>query len=66
MRLEDYLEAHSERPSHFAKRISRVPSTISRILPGKNGAPKRRPSLALIEQIAKATGGAVTANDFVT
>ncbi|ODA67640.1 hypothetical protein A7A08_01675 [Methyloligella halotolerans] len=66
MRLAQYLKSTGERPADFAKRIGRSPSTITRLLPGEDGtAPKRLPGWQLLREIAKATQGAVTANDFL-
>lgn len=60
MKLEQYLKDHDIKPSDFAARLGRPASTITRLI--KN---ERSPSLALMQEIAIATNGAVTANDFM-
>lgn len=66
MRLSDYLERHRMSGSEFAVRIGVSESTINRLIPRPGKKQLRRPSWDLIEKIAAATGGAVTADDFMT
>lgn len=65
MTLQDYLSAKHILASHFADRIGVSVSTITRLLPSDGKKQTRRPGWDLIEKIAAATDGAVTANDFM-
>ena len=60
MILTEYLTANNLRPSKFAMTMGVPPSTIMRLLKGE-----RSPSLVLLDKIMRATGGAVTPNDFL-
>lgn len=58
--LDRYLETNSIRNAAFASVVGSSEATISRL---RNG--KQTPSYDLIRRIHTATGGAVTANDFM-
>ena len=60
MKLDSYLQKHNLKPSQFAASLGKPASTITRILNGT-----RLPSFGLMREIADATGGEVTANDFM-
>jgi transcriptional regulator with XRE-family HTH domain len=60
MKLEQYLHEKEIKPVAFAASIDVAPSTITRILRGE-----RTPRLDLIAKIRAATGGQVTADDFM-
>jgi transcriptional regulator with XRE-family HTH domain len=59
MTLNDYLDRYGLKQAAFAKRVGVSQAAICRYCNG------RRPASAQIDAIMKATGGAVTANDFV-
>lgn len=61
MKLEQYLRENEIKPVAFAVSIDVAPSTITRILRGE-----RTPRIDLIGKIKVATGGAVTADDFMS
>ncbi len=61
MNLSDWLNRTSARACDLAKAAGTTEATISRL---KNG--NAVPSLDLARRIAEATGGAVTANDFIS
>ncbi|MGV1769129.1 MULTISPECIES: helix-turn-helix domain-containing protein [Rhizobium/Agrobacterium group] len=61
MKLETYLRDNDIKPVAFATRIDVAPSTITRIIRGE-----RTPRIDLIAKIRTATGGAVTADDFMS
>lgn len=64
MRLQDYLTKHSVSVADFASQIgARGHATVYRYL-STNGDSKRIPDEDMMKRIHKATGGAVTANDF--
>lgn len=65
MKLETYLDLAKLTQEAFAERVGVSQGTISRLMPQDGRPPLRRPSLALADAIRKATGGQVTANDFV-
>lgn len=58
MKLDKYLETAKIKPARFADDIGVSASTLSRVLSGK-----RKPSLALIAKIERATDQAVTFRD---
>jgi predicted transcriptional regulator len=60
MTLEQYLAEKQIKPVAFAASISVAPSTITRILRGE-----RTPRIELISKIKHATGGVVTADDWM-
>lgn len=60
MKLSQYLLREDLRPTEFAARMNKPASTITRLLNGE-----RRGTLALLEEIAVATKGEVTPNDFM-
>lgn len=60
MRLSDYLEASSIRPTAFARQLGVSHTTVARWAAGT--VP---PSLEWMEKIAEATGGQVMPNDFM-
>jgi plasmid maintenance system antidote protein VapI len=60
MKLETYLTEQGIKPTAFAAEIGVAPSTITRLLRGE-----RSPRLELMVAIKKATGGAVTIDDFM-
>jgi transcriptional regulator with XRE-family HTH domain len=59
MKLHNWLKLMNITPGAFARRAAVPRSTISRLLNGE-----RLPGLELMEQIQKATCGAVMPNDF--
>lgn len=59
MRLADWLEKTGTTQDALARAIGTTQGRVSQILNGDS------PSLKLAAKIAKATKGAVTANDFV-
>jgi transcriptional regulator with XRE-family HTH domain len=62
MKLADYLAERRITPAQFAQRIHAHRSTVSRWLqPGSNA----RPSWDQLTRIYEATGGLVSANDFM-
>lgn len=61
MKLETYLSENGIKPTAFATEIGVAPSTITRLLRGE-----RSPRLELMQAIKRATGGAVTADDFMS
>lgn len=64
MKLAEYLRQRGETPTEFATRIGRSESTITRLIPSPGKKQIRKPGWRLLADIALATGGAVTANDF--
>ena len=60
MTLSDWLKSSDMRACDLAKAVGTTEATISRL---KNG--RSQPSFDLARRIAEATGGAVTANDFM-
>ena len=60
MTLQDFLARSDTRPATFADRLGVPASTVTRWLNGE-----RKPSLCLLVRIREATGGAVTADDFL-
>jgi transcriptional regulator with XRE-family HTH domain len=60
MKLAQYLRREKLKPAEFAARLKKPASTISRLLNGD-----RKGGIALLEEIAIATGGEVTPNDFM-
>ncbi len=60
MKLSDWLNDAGTRARDFAKAVGTTEATISRLRHGN-----AKPSLDLAQRIAEATGGAVTANDFM-
>lgn len=60
MKLAAYLESTAEKPSAFAARIGKAPSTILRLVNGE-----RLPGLELAIQIRDATDGKVQPDDFL-
>ena len=60
MKLADYLASKQLKPASFAGIIGVPASTVSRWLKGE-----RRPQLKSLAKIARETGDAVTANDFM-
>lgn len=59
MKLEKYLKDHREKPGEFGARIGVKRLAVYRYMRGL-----RRPAFVVMQRIAEATGGAVTANDF--
>ena len=60
MRLAEYLEKHELSAAGFGRLIGVTGSTVWRYAHGQ-----RTPRRAIIHRIVEATGGAVTANDFL-
>jgi phosphopantothenoylcysteine decarboxylase/phosphopantothenate--cysteine ligase len=60
MKLSSWLNDTGTRACDFAKAIGTTEATISRLRHGR-----AQPSLDLAQRISEATGGAVTANDFM-
>ena len=60
MKLSDFLEKNSIKPSRFANQIGVPASTIMRLLDGG------RPGIELMEKIAAGTCGEVMQNDFLS
>ncbi len=60
MKLSDYLAERNEMIGAFANRIGVSHETVRRYVRGE-----RRPDWEVLEKIAVATDGSVTANDFV-
>ncbi|MCJ8518982.1 plasmid maintenance system antidote protein VapI [Pseudorhizobium tarimense] len=60
MKLETYLTENKIKPAAFAATLDVAPSTITRIIRGE-----RTPRIDLIAKIQTATGGQVTAADFM-
>lgn len=60
MTLHEYLAIRDLKPSAFAAELGVPASTITRLINGE-----RSPRLELIGRIQAATGGKVTANDFL-
>ncbi|MCZ7974401.1 helix-turn-helix transcriptional regulator [Agrobacterium salinitolerans] len=60
MKLDQYLTDNKIKPVAFAASIDVAPSTITRILKGE-----RTPRIDLIAKIKAATGGLVTADDWM-
>lgn len=58
--LTRYLHESEETLSSLASRMGRHPSTLTRLMRGE-----RSPSLALARDIERATGGRVTAVEFI-
>lgn len=61
MKLETYLTKNKIKPAAFAATLEVAPSTITRIIRGE-----RTPRIDLIAKIQTATGGEVTASDFMS
>lgn len=61
MKLNDWLQQNGVTQQQFAAVAGISQSTISRLI---HSPEKRNPSWKLLDAISKATGGAVTANDF--
>jgi hypothetical protein len=61
MRLSDYLSREAKTPEQFAQEIDVDPVSVRRYVKGA-----RRPKWSVLQRIIDATGGAVTANDFVS
>jgi predicted transcriptional regulator len=61
MKLADYLRAHDMRPTEFASQGGWPSSTVIRWMNGT-----RQPRLDAVAKIQELTGGAVTAEDFLT
>jgi transcriptional regulator with XRE-family HTH domain len=59
MRLAAYLKKHSLKDADFAERVGCDRTTILRIRRGEH-----KPSAALMEVIARETGGLVLPNDY--
>jgi len=59
MKLSDFLEKNSIKPSRFADQIGVPASTITRLLNGS------KPGIDLMEKIAIWTDGEVMPNDFL-
>jgi transcriptional regulator with XRE-family HTH domain len=60
MRLALYLESNKISPAEFARLIEVTPATVSRYAAGL-----RFPEPLILLRIKSATGGAVTADDFL-
>lgn len=60
MRLTDYLDAHSITDAEFGSRIGLSQPQVSKLRRGKHW-----PQRETMERIREATGGAVTADDFL-
>lgn len=60
MDLSSYLREADIKPTRFAEALGVPASTITRLLSGE-----RSPRLDTIAKIERATGGKVTANDFL-
>ena len=60
MTLNEYLKLHDRNDADFAERIRRDRTTVSRWRRGIT-----RPEWEDVEAIVKATGGAVSPNDFI-
>ena len=60
MILKDYLRAHSETPAAFAARLNLSVQAVYRYMAGE-----RFPPPDILLRIREATGGAVTADDFL-
>lgn len=58
--LTRYLQEAGETLSSLASRMGRHPSTLTRLMRGE-----RSPSLALARDVERATGGKVTAVEFI-
>ena len=61
MTLDEYLKGHAITEQQLAAATGCSQATINRV---RNG--KQRPSLDLLESVARATNGAVTPNDFIS
>jgi len=60
MKLRDWLHAHNKTHEAFAAETGLGRTAVTRYANGK-----RRPGIDALRAIARATGGAVTANDFL-
>ncbi len=60
MKLSDWLIEHRYRKGEFAKMIGVTGGFVTQLCDGTG-----RPSMAVAERIYTATGGEVTANDFM-
>jgi len=67
MKLADYLAEKRMSAAEFAAQIGLHKSTVSRWIDSDSTMDKTfRPSWENIEEVKRATGGAVTADDWVT
>lgn len=62
MKLSEWLHANNVSPAEFAGRLGVHRSTVGRWIDPRSGA---RPDWEVVPKITEATGGAVTANDFL-
>ena len=60
MKLHDWLAEHDKTAAWLAERTGLSASYLSRLIEGE-----RSPSIETCAKIAEATGGAVTANDYM-
>lgn len=65
MRLTDWLVSNRLSGSQFAKRVGVPAATINRLIPKPGKKQTRKPGRRLLPRIVAATGGEVTANDFM-
>jgi len=65
MKLAAWLKKEGKTGSDLARRIGRDGTTINRLIPKPGKKQTRKPSYELAADIAAATGGEVTLNDFM-
>jgi hypothetical protein len=65
MRLEAWLTEQQKTPTELANELRVDVSTITRLIPEAGKKQIRRPGWDLIAKIKAATGGKVTADDFM-
>jgi hypothetical protein len=65
MRLESWLAEQQKTPTELANELGVDVSTITRLIPDSGKKQIRRPGWDLIAKIKVATGGKVTADDFM-
>lgn len=65
MKLKDWLRSNKVSQADFAQTVEVDQATISRLIPEEGKRQRRSPSLDLVARIERATGGEVTARDFI-
>lgn len=65
MKLADWLKENGMTGSDLARKIGRDDATINRLIPKPGKKQVRGPGKRLMKQLLVATGGEVTANDFM-
>lgn len=65
MKLGDWIKKAGLTHEEMAERVGCDTSTITRLIPRAGKSQMRQPSFHLVARIKDATGGEVTANDFL-